>query len=89
MLEPVERNLRETLTTVILAIIDNQELLEITSKEVDSSLSFEVKVGPEDVGKIIGKKGRIANSIRTVMKAAGAKLSTKVMVSVYNKPIGG
>lgn len=89
MLEPVEESLRETLTAIILAIIDNQELLEITSKEADSSLSFEVKVGPEDVGKIIGKKGRIANSIRTVMKAAGAKLSTKVMVSVYNKPIGG
>ena len=89
MLEPIEKNLKETLTAIILSIIDNQELLEITSKEVDSGLSFEVKVGPEDVGKIIGKKGRIANSIRTLMKAAGAKLSTKVMVSIYNKPIGG
>lgn len=89
MLEPIEKDLRETLTTIVLSIIDNQDLLEINCENDDSGLSFEVKVGPEDVGKIIGKSGRIANSIRTVMKAAGAKLSTKVMVSVYNKPIGG
>lgn len=85
----IEDNLKETLNTIICSIIDNQDLLEIKAEKVDSSLSFEVKVGPEDVGKIIGKSGRIANSVRTVMKAAGAKLSTKVMVSIYNKPIGG
>lgn len=89
MIEPVARELREVLTTVILSIIDDQNLLEIQEEEVESGVSFEVRVGPEDVGKIIGKNGRIANSIRTVMKAAGAKLSTKVMVSIYNKPIGG
>ena len=88
MLEPVTRELREVLTTIILSIIDDQDLLEIQEEETESAVSFEVRVGPEDVGKIIGKNGRIANSIRTVMKAAGAKLSTKVMVSIYNKPIG-
>lgn len=87
MLEPIENSLRETLTTMILSIIDDQDLLEIECENDGSGLYFEVKVGPEDVGKIIGKNGRIANSIRTVMKAAGAKLSTKVMVSIYNKPI--
>lgn len=88
MSESVTSELRKTLTTIILSIIDDQDLLEVQEKEGESEVSFEVKVGPKDVGKIIGKKGRIANSIRTVMKAAGAKLSTKVMVSIYNKPIG-
>jgi len=88
MLSPVFRELEETLKSIVLSIIDDTELLDITAEETESGVSFEVKVGPEDVGKLIGKGGRIANSVRTVMKAAGAKLSTKVMVSIYNKPVG-
>lgn len=89
MLSPVFRELEETLKSIVLSIIDDTELLDITAEETDSGVSFEVKVGADDVGKLIGKGGRIANSVRTVMKAAGAKLSTKVMVSIYNKPVGG
>jgi hypothetical protein len=88
MSKTITDSLRETLTTIVTSIIDDEDNLEIQEEEGESGVSFEVKVGPEDVGKIIGKGGRIANSIRTVMKAAGAKLSIKVMVSVYNKPIG-
>lgn len=88
MSNPVFKDLEQTLRTVVLSIIDSQDLLEVEVQEVDSGVSFEVKVGAEDVGKIIGKGGRIASSIRTVMKAAGAKLSTKVMVSISNKPAG-
>lgn len=89
MLNPVFRELEETLKSIVLSIIDDTELLDITAEETDGGVSFEVKVGADDVGKLIGKGGRIANSVRTVMKAAGAKLSTKVMVSIYNKPVGG
>jgi predicted RNA-binding protein YlqC (UPF0109 family) len=88
MSNPVFKDLEQTLRTLVLSIIDSQDLLEVETQEVDSGVSFEVKVGAEDVGKIIGKGGRIASSIRTVMKAAGAKLSTKVMVSISNKPAG-
>ena len=88
MSNPVFKDLEQTLRAIVLSIIDSQDLLEVEAQEVDSGVSFEVKVGAEDVGKIIGKGGRIASSIRTVMKAAGAKLSTKVMVSISNKPAG-
>ena len=89
MMEPVVNDLEKTLKAIVMSIIDEPDLLEISAEEADSGVAFEVKVGANDVGKLIGKGGRIANSIRTVMKAAGAKLSTKVMVSVYNKPVGG
>ena len=46
---------------------------------------LEITVSPEDVGKVIGKEGRIANAIRTVVKAAAAKLDKKVTVEILTQ----
>ena len=46
-----------------------------------------LKVGKDDVGKVIGKQGRVANAIRTVAKASGAKAGVRIMVNVFNKPM--
>ena len=81
-------SLKDLLNTVVSSIVDDESAVEITEEESDKGLMFEVRVGPDDVGKIIGRKGRIANSIRTFMKAAGAKRSKRVMVNIFNKPAG-
>lgn len=48
---------------------------------------YQIKVSKNDVGKVIGKEGRIASALRTIAKAAGAKAGVKVMVNVFNKPV--
>ena len=57
-----------------------KELVEVIAKA--SALVIELKVAPEDMGKVIGKQGRIAKAIRTVVKAAAVKQDEKVVVEI-------
>ena len=72
---------------IVLGIVDDPEQISITQEETDKGILYQVKVGKDDVGKIIGKQGRVASAIRTVAKAAGAKEGVRVMVNVFNKPV--
>tara|TARA_Y100000310_G_C20460146_1_gene704949 strand:+ start:432 stop:686 length:255 start_codon:yes stop_codon:yes gene_type:complete len=74
--------------TMVTSIVDDEESVSVAEAETDKEgILFEVKVGKDDVGKVIGKQGRIANAIRTVAKAAGAKNKQRIMVNVFNKPL--
>jgi len=81
-------SLRELLHANVCSIVDDEASVEVVEQLSEGGILLEVRVGKDDVGKVIGKKGRIANSIRTLMKAAGAKRSVKVMVNVFNTPAG-
>lgn len=72
--------MKEILNTIITNLVDNKEAIEINEIEGTQSVVFEVKVAEKDMGKIIGKQGRIAKSIRTVMKAVAAKENKKATV---------
>ena len=72
--------MEEFLKIVISNLVDNKEAVEITKKENEKTTTFEVKVAKEDMGKVIGKQGRLAKSIRTVMKSVSAKEHKKVLV---------
>ena len=72
--------MKEILKTIISNLVDNTEKVEIIEKENEKNILFEVKVDKSDMGKVIGKQGRIAKSIRNVMKAFGAKQHKKVTV---------
>ena len=66
--------MKEILQTIILNLVDNKDAVEI--KEINNnekSITFEVKVAESDMGKIIGRQGRLAKSIRTVMKSVAGK----------------
>ena len=65
--------MKEILETIISNLVENKEAAQVTQIEGEKSVVFEVKVAEGDMGKIIGKQGRIAKSIRTVMKAVAAK----------------
>ncbi len=72
--------MEELLKIIISNLVDNKEAVEITKKEDEKTTTFEVKVAKEDMGKVIGRQGRLAKSIRTVMKSVASKEHKKVLV---------
>lgn len=63
-------------------LVDEPEHVEVTEVPGEESTTFEVRVAPNDLGKVIGKQGRIANALRTVAKAAAMKNKRKVYVEI-------
>ena len=72
--------MKEILETIILNLVDNKEAVEIKQVDGEKSIIFKVRVAEEDMGKIIGKQGRLAKSIRTVLKAVASKEQKKVSI---------
>lgn len=72
--------MKEILECIIKNLVDEKEAIEINEIAGTQSIVFEVKVSENDMGKIIGKQGRIAKSIRTLMKAVANKEHKKVSV---------
>ena len=72
--------MKEILETIILNLVENKEAVQINELDGEKSVVFEVKVAEEDMGKVIGRQGKIAQSIRTVMKAVANRKDKKVTV---------
>ena len=72
--------MEEFLKVIISNLVENRDQVEITKKEEEKQTIFEVRVAKEDMGKVIGRQGRLAKSIRTVMKSVSAKEHKKVLV---------
>ena len=72
--------MKEILETIILNLVDDKDAVEINEVEGEKSIIFEVKVAETDMGRVIGKQGRLAQSIRTVMKSVAGKEHKKVSV---------
>jgi len=80
-------NIESLIKTMVTSIVDDEASVTVEEEESEKGRLFVVKVGKDDVGKVIGKQGRIAGAIRTVAKAAGAKNGERIMVNVFNKPV--
>ncbi|HCX62142.1 MAG TPA: KH domain-containing protein, partial [Clostridiales bacterium] len=63
----------ELVEYIAKALVDNPDSVTVNEVEGSQSLIIELKVAPDDMGKVIGKQGRIAKAIRTVVKAAATK----------------
>lgn len=72
----------ELVEFIAKALVDNPESVEVKEVEGSQSVIIELKVAEEDMGKIIGKQGRIAKAIRTVVKAAAIKDDKRVVVEI-------
>ena len=72
--------MKEILETIILNMVDNKEKVEITETEQENTVTYVVNVLKEDMGKVIGKQGRIAKAIRTVMKSVAGMENKKVVI---------
>ena len=64
------------------SLVENPDEVVVTETEKDDVIVIELKVGPSDMGKVIGRQGRIAKAIRTVVKAAASKEDRKVIVEI-------
>ena len=72
--------MKEVLETIISNLVDDKDAVEINQVDGEKSITFEVKVAEGDMGKVIGRQGRLAKSIRTIMKAFASKEHKKVSV---------
>lgn len=72
----------ELVKVIAKALVDNPDAVEVRETTGRSAIVIELKVAPEDMGKVIGKQGRIAKALRTVVKAAAMKSNLKVVVEI-------
>lgn len=72
----------ELVRVIAASLVDNPESVEVREVEGSQSIIIELKVAPDDMGKVIGKQGRIAKAIRTVVKAAATKENKRVVVEI-------
>ena len=74
--------MKELVEVMAKALVDNPDEVVVTEREEDDQIVIELKVAPSDMGKVIGRAGRIAKAIRAVVKAASAKTDKKVIVDI-------
>lgn len=72
--------MKEILQTIIENLVDDKDSISINEVEGERSIVFEVKVAETDMGKVIGKQGKTAQSIRSIMKAVAAKEHKRISV---------
>lgn len=64
------------------SLVSEPDKVEVTAREEDSRVELELKVAPDDIGRVIGRQGRVVKSMRTVLRASAAKLGKRVSVEV-------
>ena len=74
--------MKELVEVIAKALVDNPDEVVVTESEKEEEFVIELKVAPTDMGKVIGKQGRIAKAIRSVVKAASSKMDKKVIVEI-------
>ncbi len=74
--------MKELLEVLAKALVDSPEEVVVTETSNENSILLELKVAQADMGKVIGKQGRIAKAIRSVVKAAASKENRKVIVEI-------
>ncbi|MDI3542658.1 MAG: uncharacterized protein PWP57_261 [Candidatus Atribacteria bacterium] len=74
--------MKDLVEFIVKALVDYPEEVRISEVEGEQSVIYEIRVSQEDMGKIIGKQGRIARALRTIVKAAGAKKGKKTAVEI-------
>ncbi len=74
--------MHELVTMLVKGLVDQPEEVVVTKVEGERSIIFEVRVAADDLGKVIGKGGRIANALRTLVRAAGTKERKSIWVDI-------
>lgn len=74
--------MKELVQIIAQALVDSPEEVVVTEEEKEDAIFIQLHVAPDDMGKVIGKQGRIAKAIRTVVKAAASKTDKKIIVDI-------
>ena len=76
--------MKELVEVITKALVDDPESVVVTEREEKKATVLDVRVADSDMGKVIGKQGRIAKAIRSVVKAAASKEDKKVIVDILD-----
>ncbi len=74
--------MKELVEVIARTLVDHPEEVVVTESDNGKELVLELKVAPSDMGKVIGKQGRIAKAIRSVVKAAASRENKKVVLEI-------
>ena len=76
--------MKELLTTIASALVEDKAAVQVTADEPDAEgvVVYHLHVAPDDMGRVIGKQGRIAKALRTVMRAGAGRQNQKIMVEI-------
>lgn len=74
--------MKQLLTYIAQNLVDNPDQVEVTERQGDGEVLLELRVASEDMGKVIGRQGRIAKWIRVLMRSAGQRKGTRVSVDI-------
>ena len=72
----------ELIKTIVTSLVDHPDAVSIETKEDDNRITYVLSVHKEDMGKVIGKQGRVAKAIRTVVYAAGSTQQKKIYLEI-------
>lgn len=76
--------MKALIETIAQSLVDHPEDVRIEEKESERSIVYELSVHPDDMGKVIGKQGKIAKAFRTVVYAAGAKSDKRIYIDIMS-----
>ena len=76
--------MKELVEVIAKSLVDNPNEVHVNEVQGEQDLILELRVAPEDMGKVIGKQGRVAKAIRTVVKAAALNENQKVVVEIID-----
>lgn len=74
--------MKELVEVIAMSLVDHPEEVVVYEKETEHAIILELKVAADDMGKVIGKQGRIAKALRSVVKAAASRGEKKVIVDI-------
>ena len=77
--------MKELLQYLAQSIVNQPDAVEVTETQDDNASVVELKVAKEDLGRIIGKQGRTANSLRTILNAAAARVDRKIVLEIIDE----
>ena len=76
--------MKELVQVIAKSLVDNPSEVHVNEVQGEQSVVLELRVAPEDMGKVIGKQGKVAKAIRTVVKAASLNVDKKVVIEILD-----
>ena len=76
--------MKELLTYIVQSLVEKSDEVSVTERETGGETVFEVRVAPGDMGKVMGRQGRVVKEIRTLMKAVAQREDRKVSVEILD-----
>lgn len=76
--------MKDLITVIARALVDHPDDVRVAVSEGERSITYELSVHPEDVGKVIGKQGRIAKALRTVVTSAAVKEPKRISIEIVS-----